>query len=50
MIDLYAFATPNSIKAVIALEELGLDYALHAINIRSGAQRTPDFIALNPNA
>ncbi|GAA0744812.1 glutathione S-transferase family protein [Sphingomonas sp. ABOLD] len=50
MLDVYAFATPNSIKVPIALEELGLDYELHAVNIRKGEQKLPDFIALNPNA
>lgn len=50
MLDVYAFATPNSIKVPIALEELGLDYTLHGVNIRIGAQKAPDFIALNPNA
>ncbi|MET3828133.1 GST-like protein [Sphingomonas sp. PvP055] len=50
MLDVYAFATPNSIKVPIALEELGLDYALHGINVRKGEQKTPDFVALNPNA
>lgn len=50
MIDVYAFATPNSIKVPIALEELGLDYELHSINVRKGEQKAPDFVALNPNA
>lgn len=50
MLELYAFATPNSIKAPIALEELGLDYTLHAVNVRKGEQKAPDFVALNPNA
>lgn len=50
MIDVYAFATPNSIKVPIALEELGLPYALHGINVRRGEQKAPDFVALNPNA
>lgn len=49
MLDIYAFATPNSIKAVIAAEELELDYQLHAINVRKGEQREPDFLALNAN-
>lgn len=49
MYDVYAFATPNSIKVPIALEELGLPYALHGINVRKGEQKTPDFLALNPN-
>lgn len=50
MLDVYAFATPNSIKVPIALEELGLEYALYPINVRKGEQRAADFIALNPNA
>lgn len=50
MIDVYAFSTPNSVKVPIALEELGLDYTLHGINIRQGEQKAPDFVALNPNA
>lgn len=50
MLDVYAFATPNSIKVPIALEELGLDYDLHAVNIRKGEQKLPDFLVLNPNA
>ena len=50
MYHLYAFATPNSIKPVIALEELGLDYQLHAVNVRQGEQRSPQFVERNPNA
>lgn len=50
MIDVYAFATPNSVKVPIALEELGLPYTLHTINIRQGAQKAPEFVALNINA
>jgi glutathione S-transferase len=50
MLQVYAFATPNSVKVPIALEELGLDYALHAINIRNGGQKAPTFLALNRNA
>lgn len=50
MIDVYAFATPNSVKVPIALEELGLPYALHAVNIRQGEHKAPDFIARNANA
>ena len=49
MIDVYAFATPNSVKVPLALEELGLEYRLHGINIRNGGQKTPEFVALNPN-
>jgi glutathione S-transferase len=50
MIDVYAFATPNSVKVPIALEEMALDYSLHSINIRQGEQKQPDFVALNRNA
>ena len=49
MIDLYAFPTPNSIKVPILLEELGLPYAYHAINVRAGEQKSPDHLARNPN-
>ncbi len=49
MLTLHAFASPNSIKAVIALEELGLPYRLQAVNLRQGEQKAPDFLALNPN-
>jgi GST-like protein len=50
MYQLHAFATPNSIKPVIALEELGLDYELLAVNVRKGEQKSPGFVDLNPNA
>ncbi|MCB8878873.1 glutathione S-transferase N-terminal domain-containing protein [Acidisoma cellulosilytica] len=50
MLDIYAFATPNSIKVPIALEELGLAYTIHGVNVRKGEQKVPSFIKLNPNA
>ena len=49
MLTVYAFATPNSIKVPIALEELELPYTLHGINVRKGEQKASDFLALNPN-
>ena len=49
MLDVYAFATPNSVKVPIALEELGLPYTLHGINVRKGEQKVPEFVSLNPN-
>ena len=49
MLDGHAFATPNSIKVPIALEERGLAYSLHGINVRKGEQKAPEFLALNPN-
>lgn len=49
MIDLYTWTTPNGRKVSILLEELGLDYATHPINIMKGEQMTPEFLAINPN-
>jgi GSH-dependent disulfide-bond oxidoreductase len=49
MIDLYTAATPNGHKVSIALEELGLPYTLKVIDLTAGEQRTPAFLALNPN-
>jgi GST-like protein len=49
MIDVYAFATPNSVRVPIALEELGLPYVLTAINVRKGEQKQPGYLAINPN-
>ena len=49
MLDVYAFATPNSVKVPIALEELGLSYNLHGINIRKGEQKSPAFLKRNAN-
>ena len=49
MIDLYTAATPNGWKVSILLEELGLPYNVHVIDLRSGAQKEPWFTAINPN-
>ncbi|OZI19265.1 glutathione S-transferase [Bordetella genomosp. 9] len=49
MIEVYAYATPNSVKVPIALEELGLDYSLHPVNVKQGAQKLERFRTLNPN-
>ncbi|MFT4582376.1 MAG: GST-like protein [Gammaproteobacteria bacterium] len=49
MIDLYTSATPNGWKATITLEELGIPYELHAVDLTAGEQRTPEFRALNLN-
>lgn len=49
MIDLYTAPTPNGWKASIALEELGLAYEVKAINILEGEQKTPEYLAINPN-
>ncbi len=49
MIDLYAWNTPNGIKPLILLEELGLPYAVHPIDIGAGDQHRDAFLAINPN-
>ncbi len=49
MIDLYTWTTPNGRKASIALEELGLDYTVHAIDIMKDDQFAPDFLKISPN-
>jgi GSH-dependent disulfide-bond oxidoreductase len=50
MIDLYTFTTPNGRKVSIALEEMGLPYNVHKIDITKGEQFTPEYIAINPNS
>jgi len=49
MIKVYAFSTPNSVRAPIALEELGIPYEIEAINVRKGEQKLPAYLAINPN-
>ncbi|CAG4928085.1 glutathione binding-like protein [Paraburkholderia saeva] len=49
MIDVYSWATPNGHKIHIMLEETGLEYAVHAINIGAGDQFTPEFLSISPN-
>jgi GST-like protein len=49
MIDLYTFTTPNGRKASIMLEEVGLPYRVHAVDLRKGDQKAADFLAKNPN-
>lgn len=49
MIDLYTWTTPNGWKASCTLEELGLAYTVHQIDITTGAQKKPEYVALNPN-
>ena len=49
MIDLYTWTTPNGRKASIALEELGLDYEVKAINIGKEEQFAPEFLKIAPN-
>jgi glutathione S-transferase/GST-like protein len=49
MIDLYTAATPNGHKVSIALEELGLPYTLRVLDLSQNEQKTPAFLAINPN-
>lgn len=48
-IDLYYAGTPNGRKITIMLEELGVPYTIHPINIGKGDQFAPDFLAISPN-
>jgi GST-like protein len=49
MLTVHAFATPNSLKVPIALEEMGLDYQLIPVNLRQSEQKTDAFKAINAN-
>ena len=49
MIDLYTWFTPNGRKVSIMLEEIGMDYNVHVINISKGEQHDPDFLKIAPN-
>ncbi len=49
VIQLYAFPTPNGVKASIALEELGLDYDPHLVRLSDADVKSPEFLSLNPN-
>lgn len=49
MIDLYTWFTPNGRKVSLMLEECGLDYTTHAINIGKDEQFAPDFLKISPN-
>ena len=49
MITLYTSPTPNGWKASIALEEMGLDYTVKAIDLAKSEQKEDWYVALNPN-
>ena len=49
MIDLYTAQTPNGYKVSIALEEMELDYSVHALELSANDQKSPDYLAINPN-
>ena len=48
-IQLYSLATPNGQKVSIMLEELGLEYDVHKVDIGKGEQFHPAFLAVSPN-
>jgi GSH-dependent disulfide-bond oxidoreductase len=49
VIDLYTWTTPNGRKASIALEELGIPYTVHTVDITKDEQFRPEFLAISPN-
>ncbi|MFJ3467107.1 glutathione binding-like protein [Pseudomonas sp. NPDC090201] len=49
MIELYYWPTPNGHKITLFLEEAGLDYRIHPIDISAGDQFKPEFLAFSPN-
>lgn len=49
MIDFYTAATPNGYKVAMLLEETGLDYTPHFLELSKQEQKTPEFLAINPN-
>ena len=49
MIELYTSSTPNGWKASVTLEEIGMPYNVHAIDLGKAEQKQPEFLALNPN-
>tara|TARA_R110002126_G_scaffold16432_3_gene65594 strand:- start:1576 stop:2208 length:633 start_codon:yes stop_codon:yes gene_type:complete len=48
MIDLYAAPTSNGLRAKIMLDETGLDYTLHNVDLAAGGNRSPEYLELNP--
>jgi len=49
MIELYTSPTPNGYKVSIMLEEIGLAYSVHPIDLAKQEQKAPEYIAMNPN-
>ena len=49
IIQIYSFPTPNGVKISIALEELGIPYEAHPVDITRNESWTPEFLSLNPN-
>jgi GST-like protein len=49
MIDFYTAKTPNGFKVHIMLEELGMKYQMHTVDLKANEQKTPEYLKLNPN-
>jgi len=49
VIDLYSWSTPSGYKVQIMLEETGLDYRMHPVDLATGQQRSPEILAINPD-
>lgn len=49
MIDVYGMSSPNVVKITIMLEEVGLPYRQHHVNVFAGEQHAPEFLQLSPN-
>ena len=49
MIDLYYWPTPNGHKITMFLEEAGVDYTIHPVDVSAGDQFKPGFLAISPN-
>ncbi len=49
MIHLYTAATPNGWKISVLLEELSVDYQLHPVDLTANEQKSPEYLAINPN-
>jgi len=48
LIELYTTASANGYRAAIMLEETGMPYSVHPVDLKSGAHRTPEFLQINP--
>ena len=48
MIDLYTASTGNGRRAIIALEECGMAYRVHKLDLSKGEAKTPEFLKINP--
>jgi GST-like protein len=49
MIDVYGMSSPNVVKITVMLEETGLPYRQHHVNVFAGEQHAPEFLSISPN-